>query len=204
MVVPVIRAMAVIATGNRKPDRRAARLLPELRLRCCDKAVLPSAMHSGAGRPRCGPLRCSAACRVMASGVLPGPAPGTARAHGPSALGHRRYLARRTGGIPEDSRKKQCRVVAATDSARHRGQRVSVQSLSVISPPGRGCGTPGHRRPRACGWCGYTGAGSAGARLAGARSAGAWLVGGWLAGGWLAGDWLAGGWLAGGWWALGA
>src|SRR5215468_7540610 len=82
-------AMAVAATGNKKPDRRAARLLPGLRLRCCDKAVLPSAMHSGAGCPGCGPLRGRAARRVMASGVLPGPAPGDARAYGrpPLAIG---------------------------------------------------------------------------------------------------------------------
>src|SRR5438876_2902429 len=84
-----MRAMAVAATGSRKPDRRAARLLPGLRLRCCDKAVLPSAMHSGAGCPGCGPLRGRAARRVMAFGVLPGPAPGGARAHGrpPLAIG---------------------------------------------------------------------------------------------------------------------
>src|SRR5215472_18932636 len=104
MVVPVIKAIAVAATGSRKPDRRA-RLLPGLRLRCCDKAVLPSAKHSGAGRPGCGPLRGRAACRVMTVRVLPGPAPGGAPAHGPSALSHRRYLARRTGGILEISRK---------------------------------------------------------------------------------------------------
>src|SRR6185312_14718688 len=119
-VVPVIRAMAVAATGSRKPDRRAARLLPGLRLRCCDKAVLPSAMHSGAGRPGCGPLRGRAARRAMAFRVLPGPAPGGARTRGPSALGHRRYLARRTGGIPENSRKKLCRVAAVTLRADHR------------------------------------------------------------------------------------
>src|SRR5262249_35373854 len=115
-----MRAMAVAATGIRNPDRRAARLLPGLRLRCCDKAVLPSAMHSGAGRPGCGTAAGRAARRVMASGVLPGPAPGGARAHGPSALGHRRYLARRTGGIPENSRKKLCRVVAVTLRIDHR------------------------------------------------------------------------------------
>ena len=56
----------------------------------------------------------------MASGVLPGPAPGSSQAHGPSALGHRRYLARRTGGIPEIPRKKQCRVAAAASSAGRR------------------------------------------------------------------------------------
>src|SRR5438477_9926375 len=113
-------AMAVAATGSRKPDRRAARLLPGLRLRCCDKAVLPSAMHSGAGRPGCGPLRGRAARRVMGFRVLPGPAPGDPRAHGPSALGHRRYLARRTGGIPENSRKKLCRAAVVTLRADHR------------------------------------------------------------------------------------
>src|SRR5712675_3081998 len=93
-----MRAMAVAATGSRKPDRCAARLFPGLRLRCCDKA----------------------ARRVMAFRVLPGPTPGTARAYGPSALGHRRYLARRTGGIPENSRKKLCRTATVTLCAHHR------------------------------------------------------------------------------------
>src|SRR5215468_10616108 len=127
-------AMAVAATGNKKPDRRAARLLPGLRLRCCDKAVLPSAMHSGAGCPGCGPLRGRAARRVMASGVLPGPAPGDARAYGPSALGHRRYLARRTGGIPENSRKKLCRVAVVTLRADHRTTKcIGTITISHLS-----------------------------------------------------------------------
>src|SRR5689334_16467178 len=126
--------MAVAATGSRKPDRRAARLLPGLRLRCCDKAVLPSAMHSGAGAQ--GADRCGAGQRVAltALGVLPGPAPGGARAHGPSALSHRRYLARRTGGIPENSRKKLCRAAPPPSAQITERQYVSAQLPSVIFP----------------------------------------------------------------------
>lgn len=123
------------ATGSRKPDRRA-RLLPGLRLRCCDKAVLPSAMHSGAGRPGCGPLRGRAASRATAVGVLPGPAPGGARAHGPSALGHRRYLARRTGGIPENSRKKLVSRPAVTLCADH-GPTTCIDTITISHLAGR-------------------------------------------------------------------
>src|SRR5215472_3876336 len=102
-----MRAMAVIATGSRKLDRRAARLLPGLRLRCCDKAVLPSAMHSGAGRPGCGPLRGRAACRVMTSGVLPRDVPGlTGRP--PSAIGD--TLPEGQVGLLLIHGKRQCRV----------------------------------------------------------------------------------------------
>src|SRR5262249_16883704 len=48
-------------------------------------------------------------------------------------FGHRRYLARRTGGIPENSRKKPCRVAAATGSAdRRTTTRIGVLTISYI------------------------------------------------------------------------
>src|SRR6185437_4429410 len=153
--------MAVAATGSRKPDRRAARLLPGLRLRCCDKAVLPSAMHSGAGRPGCGPLRGRAARRAMAFRVLPGPAPGGARIRGPSALGHRRYLARRTGGIPENSQKKLCRVAAVTLRADHR-TTTCIDTITISHSTGR------------CGAWGYRGAGCLQALVLGVVSPDSW------------------------------
>src|SRR5438132_2700250 len=130
MVVPVMRAMAVAATGIRKPDRRAARLLPGLRLRCCDKAVLPSAMHSGAGRPGCGPLRGRAAHRVMTIRVLPGPAPGSARAHGlpPSAIGD--TLPEGQAGFLRIRGKSLCRAAAVTLRADH-GTTTCIDTITI-------------------------------------------------------------------------
>jgi len=76
--------MAVIATGNRKPDRRAARLLPGLRLRCCDKAVLPSAMHPGAGAPK---VRTAAGeGSVSRDGLRGAPRPGAGKCPDPRAV----------------------------------------------------------------------------------------------------------------------
>src|SRR5262245_36491107 len=71
---PVItsRAMAVTATvadaavTMKTPTRLRLGRLACCRLRCCDNAVLPSAMHGRAERPARGPLRYRAASRMTA------------------------------------------------------------------------------------------------------------------------------------------
>jgi hypothetical protein len=79
---------------------------------------------------------------VMASGCSPArrrevPGP-TGRP--PSAIG--RYLARRTGAIPENSRKRQCRVAAAADSV---GRRTTVRITAITNS--HFTARAGHREP---------------------------------------------------------
>jgi hypothetical protein len=91
-----------------KPLRRDARLLPGLRLRCCDKAVLPLAKHAeldaqSQTSPTLGSAPLWPSCQY-------GPRKRTRRESADmTAWHHRRYLARSGGVALTASTKKLCR-----------------------------------------------------------------------------------------------
>ena len=98
MAIPVTAVTAVAAVGSKMPLRRAARRFPGLRLRCSDKAVLPSVKLLGRGAHERD--RCACGQRVVQSSCQYRPRKLTRpMRHGGSPLNHRRYLARGWGGV---------------------------------------------------------------------------------------------------------